>query len=177
MPFRGFLHVWKCHIMSIAITSPKYLSVCLLHWGQSHRYSWLPFNYRYIKLKTSIFFQILPQESKFQCSSAKHSPSKLSQLVLWDFEMILTWRHYFSIHIIENLPGTRFFLGHALISGVYSPIPSKFCMEVGLWTLITGKLFWFSFLGNRCYGDQNISPELNNWLFWGWIQRLELLAG
>ncbi len=74
---------------------------------------------------------------------------------------------HISIHITVNLPGTRFFLSHAHISGIYSPNSLKFCMVVGLWTLITGKLFWFGFLGNRCYGDQNISSELNNCLFWG----------
>ncbi len=75
-----------------------------------------------------------------------------------------------NIHIIENLPGTHFFSRNALISGVYIPISSKFCMEVALWTAITGKLLWFGFHGNRCYGDKNTSSKPNNYLFWGCIQ-------
>ena len=32
-------------------------------------------------------------------------------------------------------------LGNVFISGVYSPITTKYGMNMGLWTLITGKYF------------------------------------
>ena len=47
-------------------------------------------------------------------------------------------------------------MGHNFISGVYGPMSMKFGMKVGLWTLITGKILWSSYLGNGCYGDQKV---------------------
>ncbi len=46
------------------------------------------------------------------------------------------------------------------ISGVYDPIPAKFCEQVGLWTKGAEKYPNFGYLDNRCHGNQKTSPEL-----------------
>ncbi len=51
---------------------------------------------------------------------------------------------------------------HVSISGVYGPIATKFCVNVGLWTLMPGKIIEFGYHGNRCHGDQNTLSEFNN---------------
>ncbi len=46
------------------------------------------------------------------------------------------------------------------ISGVYDPIPAKFCKQVGLWTKVAEKYPNFGYLDNRCHGNQKTSLEL-----------------
>ncbi len=48
-------------------------------------------------------------------------------------------------------------------------------MKVDLRTLMSGKILEFSYHGNRCHGDQNTLPDLNNSHFgfgvaYGWLQ-------
>ncbi len=43
------------------------------------------------------------------------------------------------------------------MSGVYGQTSLKFCMNVGLWTLMTGKILGSSYLGNGCYGNEKTS--------------------
>ena len=48
-------------------------------------------------------------------------------------------------------------------------------MNVGLWTVMSGKILEFSYHGNRCHGDQNTFSEFNNGHFgievaYGWLQ-------
>ncbi len=46
------------------------------------------------------------------------------------------------------------------ISGVYDPIPTKFCEQVGLWTKGAEKYPNFGYLDNHCHDNQKTSPEL-----------------
>ncbi len=57
-------------------------------------------------------------------------------------------------------------VGCIFISGV---VTTKFCMKVGLWTIMAGKILGFSYHDNRCRGDQNTFFESNNGHFGiGW---------
>ena len=64
-------------------------------------------------------------------------------------------------------------LGNVFISGVYGPITMKFAREMGLWTLIPGKLLWSGYLGNSCHGDHITFSELyyDSYWFWATVQR------
>ncbi len=48
---------------------------------------------------------------------------------------------------------------HNPISGVYGRISLKFCTNVGLWTLMKGKILWSGYLYNSCYGNEKTSWE------------------
>ena len=47
----------------------------------------------------------------------------------------------------------------------------KFCMTMGLWALMTGKILWSGHLGNGCYGNEKHleSPEFGLFCSYMWI--------
>ncbi len=51
----------------------------------------------------------------------------------------------FTVHIIDAS------VGHVSISDVYGLVTTKFGINVGLWTLISGKILGFGYHGNSCH--------------------------
>ncbi len=97
----------------------------------------------------------------FSCKIDKGSKNPISPISI-------TYLNTFFINLRTGILGflklvyipSKVCLGHNPISGVCSPIPMKFGINMGLWTLITGKLLWCGYLGNGCHGDQIAFSEL-----------------